>query len=154
MVLQGYGDVAGVTGLTLIVGRVVTFGIYADFESRSTFDRLLASAKDSGGAWRPRDTCGSTRLPDRARHRPVQQRQWERNVVWRRTIGRVLRGLERQSRLTLALLSRVNPNFRFWPVAVVLVGCCENSQEEAELEAIADAMDAYDPMARLAPLLI
>ena len=72
----------------------------------------------------------------------VQQRQWERNVVWRRTIGRVLRGLERQSRLTLALLSRVNPNFWFWPVAVVLVGCCENSQEEAELEAIADAMDA------------
>ena len=56
--------------------------------------------------------------------------------------------------LTLALLSRVNPNFRFWPVAVVLVGCCENSQEEAELEAIADAMDAYDTMARLAPLLI
>jgi hypothetical protein len=74
-------------------------------------------------------------------------------VVWRRTIGRVLRGLERQSRLTLAFLSRVNPNFRFWPVAVVLVGCCENSQEEAELEAIADAMDAYDTMARLAPLL-
>ena len=70
-------------------------------------------------------------------------------MVWRRTIGRVLRGLERQSRLTLALLSRVNPNFRFWPVAVVLVGCCENSQEEAELEAIADAMDAYDTMARL-----
>ena len=34
-----------------------------------------------------------------------------------------------------------------------LVGCCENSQEEAELEAIADAMDAYDTMARLAPLL-
>ena len=29
----------------------------------------------------------------------------------------------------------------------------ENSQEEAELEAIADAMDAYDTMARLAPLL-
>ena len=28
------------------------------------------------------------------------------------------------------------------------VGCCENSQEEAELEAIADAMDAYDTMAR------
>jgi hypothetical protein len=75
-------------------------------------------------------------------------------VVWRRTIGRVLRGLERQSQLTLALLSRVNPNFRFWPVAVVLVGCCENSQEEAELEAIADALDAYDTMARLAPLLI
>ena len=25
---------------------------------------------------------------------------------------------------------------------------CENSQEEAELEAIADAMDAYDTMAR------
>jgi hypothetical protein len=35
-----------------------------------------------------------------------------------------------------------------------LVGCCENSKEEAELEAIADAMDAYDTMARLAPLLI
>ena len=35
-----------------------------------------------------------------------------------------------------------------------LVGCCENSQEEAELEAIADAMDSYDTMARLAPLLI
>ena len=34
-----------------------------------------------------------------------------------------------------------------------LVGCCENSDEEAELEAIADAMDAYDTMARLAPLL-
>ena len=34
-----------------------------------------------------------------------------------------------------------------------LVGCCENSQKEAELEAIADAMDAYDTMARLAPLL-
>ena len=33
------------------------------------------------------------------------------------------------------------------------VGCCENSQEEAELEAIADALDAYDTMARLAPLL-
>ena len=30
---------------------------------------------------------------------------------------------------------------------------CNNSQEEAELEAIADAMDAYDTMARLAPLL-
>ena len=74
-------------------------------------------------------------------------------MVWRRTLGRVLRGLERQSLLTLALLSRVNPNFRFWPVAVVLVGCCENSQEEAELEAIADAMDAYDTMARLVPLL-
>jgi len=34
-----------------------------------------------------------------------------------------------------------------------LVGCCENSAEEAELEAIADAMDSYDTMARLAPLL-
>ncbi len=30
-----------------------------------------------------------------------------------------------------------------------LVVCCENSQEEAELEAIADAMDAFDT----APLL-
>ena len=35
-----------------------------------------------------------------------------------------------------------------------LVGCCENYQEEAELEAIADARDSYDTMARLAPLLI
>ena len=35
-----------------------------------------------------------------------------------------------------------------------LVGCCENSQKEAELEVIADAMDAFDTMARLAPLLI
>ena len=34
-----------------------------------------------------------------------------------------------------------------------LVGCCENSQEEAELEAIASALDSYDTMARLAPLL-
>ena len=34
--------------------------------------------------------------------------------------------------------------------ACELVGCCENSQEEAEL---ADAMDAYDTMARPAPLL-
>jgi hypothetical protein len=34
-----------------------------------------------------------------------------------------------------------------------LVGRCENSEEEAELEAIANAMDAYDTMARLAPLL-
>ena len=34
-----------------------------------------------------------------------------------------------------------------------LVGCCENSEEEAELEAIADALDSYDTMARLAALL-
>ena len=34
-----------------------------------------------------------------------------------------------------------------------LVGCIENSDEEAELEAIADALDSYDTMARLAPLL-
>ena len=34
-----------------------------------------------------------------------------------------------------------------------LAGCCENSAEEAELEAIADALDSYDTMARLAPLL-
>ena len=32
-------------------------------------------------------------------------------------------------------------------------GTSENSEEAAELEMIADAMDAYDTMARLAPLL-
>ena len=34
-----------------------------------------------------------------------------------------------------------------------LVGCNEYSDEEAEHEAIADALDSYDTMARLAPLL-
>ena len=34
-----------------------------------------------------------------------------------------------------------------------LVGCCENSAEEAKLQAIANALDYYDTMARLAPLL-
>ena len=95
----------------------VTFGIYADFE------RAGAPLTDCWQVPRIRGARGvlGIRAAQRGyrtarRHRPVQQRQWERNVVWRRTIGRVLRGLERQSRLTLALLSRVNPNFRFWPL--------------------------------------
>ena len=47
----------------------------------------------------------------------------------------------------------MRPNTRHSTSAPTSSSAVANSQEEAELEAIADAMDAYDTMARLAPLL-
>ena len=40
-------DIAAVYGMTVIAGRVVSLNLYDGFEGRSTFDRLLASAKEA-----------------------------------------------------------------------------------------------------------